>query len=116
MAHEIDKERLSAFLDGELGAPAKAELLAHLSSCPDCSAYLEKIKRASADFKKHGTEQAQAKGKGAPGAHPFHKLIIAFTVAILVIVAGGILAKKFAPGVFGQLQGMISGAAGNLGQ
>src|SRR5437870_4793333 len=60
MAHEIDKERLSAFLDGELAAAERTELLAHLSSCAECSGYVERLRGAAADFKKHGAEKIPA--------------------------------------------------------
>ena len=40
MNHEAYRERLSALLDGELDAEARAETLAHLDGCADCRAYL----------------------------------------------------------------------------
>ena len=54
MPHEIDQESLSAFLDGELEAGRREEVARHLASCPECSAYLERVKGGSADFKRHG--------------------------------------------------------------
>lgn len=37
--------KLSAFLDGELNPKEMAEVSAHLETCPDCAAVLEKIRR-----------------------------------------------------------------------
>lgn len=127
MAHKIDKERLSAFLDGELPASERPGQLAHLSECAECAAYVERLRGASANFKKHGPAQmpeallasalAQARDKKRKaGPRRYYQLLVAFTTAIFLIVVGGMLAKKFAPTLFGQIQGMISGAAGNLGQ
>lgn len=39
------KNRLSAYLDGELSPDDMAEVSAHLESCPDCSALLEKMRQ-----------------------------------------------------------------------
>ena len=41
--YEVD---LSALLDGELGAPREAALLAHLESCADCSRRARALRRA----------------------------------------------------------------------
>jgi anti-sigma factor RsiW len=128
MAHEIDKEKLTAFLDGEL-PPADLEALkAHLASCPECSAYLERIKQASADFREHGAEkipagvlnaalkQAATKKRVHKDLSPAVKLIIALAALTIFVFVSGAFAKRFMPGLFGQIQGMISGAASNLGQ
>jgi len=42
--------------------------------------------------------------------------LLMLTVVVGVVLAAGMLLKKFMPGLFGQIQGMISGAASNLGQ
>jgi len=39
------KDRLSAYLDGELSPEEMAEIAAHLETCRDCSALLEKMRR-----------------------------------------------------------------------
>ena len=40
MKHEEYREKLSALLDGELTDAERAELTAHLASCPTCQTYL----------------------------------------------------------------------------
>jgi hypothetical protein len=39
------KERLSAYLDGQLPSDQMAEVAAHLGKCPSCSAFLEKMRQ-----------------------------------------------------------------------
>lgn len=41
--------------------------------------------------------------------------LLMLTVVVGVVLVAGMALKKFMPGLFGQIQGMISGAAGNLG-
>jgi Flp pilus assembly pilin Flp len=42
--------------------------------------------------------------------------LLMLTVVVGVVLVAGIALKKFMPGLFTQIQGMISGAANNLGQ
>lgn len=42
--------------------------------------------------------------------------LLMLTVVVGVVLAAGFALKKFMPGLFQQIQGMISGAASNLGQ
>ena len=42
--------------------------------------------------------------------------LLMLTVVVGVVLVAGMALKKFMPGLFSQIQGMISGAAGNLGQ
>ena len=42
--------------------------------------------------------------------------LLMLTVVVGVVLAAGVLLKKFMPTLFGQIQGMISGAAGDLGR
>jgi hypothetical protein len=41
--------------------------------------------------------------------------LLMLTVVVGVVLVAGMALKKFMPGLFGQIQGMISGAAGSLG-
>lgn len=41
--------------------------------------------------------------------------LLMLTVVVGVVLVAGMMLKKFMPGLFSQIQGMISGAAGNLG-
>ncbi|MBI4051583.1 MAG: hypothetical protein HY400_03665 [Elusimicrobia bacterium] len=42
--------------------------------------------------------------------------LLMLTVVVGVVLVVGMALKKFMPGFFGQIQQMITGAAGNLGQ
>jgi anti-sigma factor RsiW len=128
MAHEIDKEQLTAYMDGELPATERDEVKEHLGKCPTCLGYLGTIAKAREDFKKFGAEKAPAAllaralrlaaGKKARmgEARPLLRLVLALTAMIALLMAGSLLAKKFMPGLFSQIQGMISGAENHLGQ
>lgn len=41
--------------------------------------------------------------------------LLMLSVVVGVVLIAGMAIKKFMPGLFGQIQGMISGAAGTLG-
>jgi Flp pilus assembly pilin Flp len=41
--------------------------------------------------------------------------LLMLTVVVGVVLVAGMALKKFMPGLFAQIQGMISGAAGSLG-
>ncbi len=53
--------------------------------------------------------------KNRKGQNTVEYLLMLTVVVGVVLVAGAAL-KKFMPGLFEQIQGMISGAAGSLGQ
>ena len=42
--------------------------------------------------------------------------LLMLTVVVGVVLVAGIALKKFMPGLFAQIQGMISGAANDLGK
>ncbi|MBI3550957.1 MAG: zf-HC2 domain-containing protein [Elusimicrobia bacterium] len=127
MGHDINKEQLTAFLDGELPSVEREAVEAHLVSCPECSAYLERVKKASSDFRQFGADKLPARllatalalaadKKRAEDSHPALKLVLVLTAALALVLAGGLMAKHFLPGLFSQIQGMISGASAHLGQ
>lgn len=124
MPHEIEKEALSAFLDQEL-APAEHERIqAHLAACADCQGYLARIRSVSGVVKRHGRHAlpptveavALAEVSAAARRRRLKSLAGAVAVAVCVTVAGAIALKRFMPGLFAQVQGMISGAANSLGR
>lgn len=41
--HQAHEERISAYLDGELSEPERAELLEHIAACRDCQQYLDDL-------------------------------------------------------------------------
>ena len=53
MEHNICRDNLSAYLDGELSGEEKLSLESHLALCPTCSRTLAELKQVSAVFKKH---------------------------------------------------------------
>jgi anti-sigma factor RsiW len=118
MTHEPDKEALSAYLDGEVTPAERGTVEAHLRSCPACARYLQRIQGASADFKQHGAKELPR--RLVPGPRPIER---ARRVAVLLavgagvgVVVGSVMLKRFMPGLFQQIQGMISGAANDLGK
>jgi anti-sigma factor RsiW len=44
-----ERERLSAYLDGELAAAERAEVSAHLAACPECEAFLADLAAVDAE-------------------------------------------------------------------
>ncbi|MBI5244439.1 MAG: zf-HC2 domain-containing protein [Elusimicrobia bacterium] len=125
MAHEFSLEDLSAFLDDELPAERHLQVEAHLRSCPACSRELERFEKAGAAFREHGRRPLPAGLLGRmlrrlrPKSFKLDPtlewgLILAVTLGI--VLAGGVALKAYMPGLFSQIQQMISGAAGSLGQ
>lgn len=115
MPHEIDKEALTAHLDGR-GTP---ETAAHLASCRECAAYLERVRKAADLFKRHGAVPAPVSSR------TYEKTVTisfgfrwaAVAAALLVgVVAGGWALRRYMPGLFSTLQGAISGAANEMGK
>ena len=60
MAHELLKEDLSAYLDGQLSPQEKATVDAHLSSCAECRDELAAARTASARFRAQAAANAPA--------------------------------------------------------
>ncbi|MBI5239895.1 MAG: zf-HC2 domain-containing protein [Elusimicrobia bacterium] len=127
MAHDFSVEDLSAFLDGELPAERRAQVAAHLGSCAACTKELERLKRASAAFRRHALEPlppsllGKALRRLRPAVRrfePLHPLeyVLAIAMVVGVVLVSGVALKRFMPGLFSQIQTMISGAAGSLGQ
>lgn len=121
MAHETDED-LSALIDGELPARDMDRARAHAGSCPDCAARLAKLELASAAFKRSG-EAAVPAGVLPESRHiarrdvqnPTLKFLVVMAVAVLLVLVSGMAMKRLLPGMFSQIQGMISGAAGQMG-
>ncbi|MBI3552365.1 MAG: hypothetical protein HY077_07590 [Elusimicrobia bacterium] len=61
------------------------------------------------------TKKALVWLKSSRGQNTVEYLLM-LTVVVGVVLVAGIALKKFMPGLFSQIQGMISGAANNLGQ
>lgn len=65
MEHNICRENLSAYLDGELPGGERLALEAHLAACPECARELAELKRNSDIFKRHAMEPVPPALKGA---------------------------------------------------
>lgn len=127
MPHEIEKEALSAFLDRELAPAEHARIQAHLAACADCQSYLSRLSSVSGMVKRHALRPLPPTVEAVAAAEVKrarkHRLMERVTVvigtlaaALLVLIVGGMAMKKAMPGLFSQIQGMISGAAASLGQ
>jgi anti-sigma factor RsiW len=114
MEHEVDKEALSAYLDGELADGERRALEAHIAACRPCARHLKRIDAASGDFKRHGGRKTTV----PPRARPARWLLgagMALAAALGMVLLGGAVLKRSMPGLFSQIQGMISGAANTMG-
>ncbi|HNW45130.1 MAG TPA: zf-HC2 domain-containing protein [Elusimicrobiales bacterium] len=97
MEHNLCRENLSAYLDGELPAGERLSLERHLAACPACSRQLAELRLVSSIFKKHATEPAPRAlkdavfaGREKPAAGYWLKPALAFAAAaagLLVILA-----------------------------
>lgn len=116
MSHELNKEDLSAFMDGELPPARQAELVVHLGACAECAGYIERLKKGKAAFKAHGLEEAPAAVMAAAPKRGSRVLFLVPALAIIfaLTLVTGMALKRFMPGLFSQIQGMISGAAADL--
>ena len=120
MPHETP-ETLSALIDGELPAADAERARAHAASCAECRDALRRLEGASAAFKRSGDHvipvglAARAKAHAAPRrSWPFRLGLVAAFGAVLLLL-GGVAVKSFLPGLFNNIQQMITGAAGQMG-
>jgi len=86
MEHNLCRENLSAYLDGELPSAERAELEAHLAGCPECSAVLGQLRDVSKLVKTHGLEPVPPSLKGEVLAgprpsYPWLKPVLALSTA-----------------------------------
>lgn len=86
MEHNICRENLSAYLDGELRPEEKAQLEAHLAGCPDCRTALGQLESVSVMVKQHAMEPVPLSLKkavldGRTPARPWLKPALAFSAA-----------------------------------
>ena len=124
MKHEEIKEALSGYFDGQLGPAETAEISAHVAACAECRAALDALNAVSAGVKENLASKAPAAMKARllararqekkPLVRSSTVLVVAFTVLILVLMAG-VAAKKYLPAMYCSVQGMINGAASTLG-
>jgi len=119
MTHEEIKENLSAYFDGQLGPVETVEISAHVSACPGCRAALDELSRLSAGVKENFPAAMKERVLAGAGAKkPLFRTSTALAAALAVIILAlmaGLVAKRVMPGMFAQLQGMISAASSTLG-
>lgn len=125
MAHGFEAEELSAFLDKELPAGRQLEVEVHLRSCPACAKELERLQRAGAAFREHARQPLPAgllerlRRRLRPRHEEKTSLLewsVVLAVTLGIVLFAGVAMRRFMPGLFSQIQTMISGAAGSLGQ
>lgn len=92
MEHINCRENLSAYLDGELPAPERALVEAHLADCPDCRAVLGQLRSVSGLVKKHVMEPVPAAlkrevlGGTTKAARPWLKPVLALSAAAAAVL------------------------------
>lgn len=95
MEHNICRENLSAYYDGELPPQERAALEAHLAGCPECRAELAQLGAVSKMVKTHGLEPVPTALKEAvlgaprPAPRPWLKPVLALSTAaagVLVVM------------------------------
>lgn len=115
MDHNLCRENLSAYLDGELPRGERLALEAHLAGCADCRAELAGLKKVSGLLKAHAMEPVPPALKGAilkerPRApNPWFKPALAFATAVATLLVVFNLTKtdenfSYSPG-FGAREG-----------
>lgn len=91
MDHNLCRENLSAYLDGELPQGERLALEMHLAGCADCRAELAGLKKVSGLMKAHAMEPVPpalgAVLKEKPGAsHPWLKPVLALSTAAAALL------------------------------
>lgn len=87
MEHNICRENLSAYYDGELPPQERAALEAHLAACPECRAELAQLGTVSKMVKTHGLEpvppalKEAVLGEPRPARRPWLKPVLALSTA-----------------------------------
>lgn len=123
MTHEEIIASLSAYHDGELAPAEAAAVSEHLKSCAGCARELASLKALSSGLKETLAApapaglKARALAAAAPKGRPrLAAALLAGAAAALIIGLMTLLAaKRFAPAMFAQIQGMINAAASTLG-
>ena len=49
ITHEVDREEVMAYLDGELAAARAVDVRAHLDQCAECRALADELREVSAE-------------------------------------------------------------------
>lgn len=124
MTHDEIKDGLSAYFDGQLGPEKAVEIAAHVAACAECRAALDELTALSAGVRQNFSAAAPAAMKERvlaralagkkPLLRPATVLAAAFAAVILALLAG-IVAKRYMPVMFAQVQGMINAASSTLG-
>ncbi|TBR25189.1 hypothetical protein EPO15_02625 [bacterium] len=110
-----DEEALTEYLDGELSPERGAAVEVHLKSCAACAKTLERLKAASAAFKKHAAVRSPAGLGRETRGRELSAVLTAVIVTVVVVLTVGKMFKPQISGIFNQVMGMISGAASTVG-
>ncbi|MDO8804778.1 MAG: zf-HC2 domain-containing protein [Elusimicrobiota bacterium] len=130
MDHNLCRDNLSAYLDGELPQQERAQLETHLAGCPECRAVLGQLGTVSGIFKKHAMEPVPLSlkgevlgGRAKPAPYPWFKPVLALSaVAAGVFVVLNLsrspeqvpLMQMSRNNAFESLQKGLSSASGRL--
>lgn len=92
MDHNLCRENLSAYLDGELPQGERLALETHMAGCPECRAELAQLKAVSGLLKAHVMEPVPPALKGAVlkekprAASPWLKPVLALSTAAAALI------------------------------
>ncbi len=122
MDHNLCRENLSAYLDGELPQGERLALETHLAGCADCRAELAGLKKVSGLMKTHAMEPVPPALKGAvlkgkpQAATPWLKPVLAFATAAATVLVVFNLTKtdenySYSPGFGDRAGGSLAGMA-----
>lgn len=108
MTHDKIRERLSEWLDGELDAPARAEVSAHLEACPSCRNEAARLRRlgpalfpAAAPADPRSTEAFVARVMArveAESVSPWERFAARVLAPALALALAGLVFAIAAPG------------------
>jgi len=114
------RERLSAYLDGELPPPEAALVVEHLESCPGCREELDDLRRLRDQVARHLAPPAvddeewgeMASNAVARGARRLGWLLV--VPAVLVLLGGGLGTFFLDPGIPAWVRAGIGALVGGL--
>lgn len=122
MTHATDK--LSAYLDKAMPEAELDTIAEHLGACPECRTRLEELRDVSGRVSGLPERELppgyfeRLDRRRRPGAAPAPsrarlKIAVALAASAIVVVTLGLAFRRLVPGFFGDVQLMMSGAAGS---
>lgn len=123
MTHDEIKRSVSAYYDGELSPEETGEVSAHLAGCAECAKALAELKALSGGIKAAppappAALQARVLAAARAGEKKRSRAPVALAAvfaAVILALMALVMAKRLAPAMFAQIQGMLNAAASTLG-